>query len=131
LNIRFLLLGFNYALVGHFLAKVKALFQSRRVSNNEVSHIFQKWHLSNSRAIRTKAWARLLVAFIGCSMLLVPIIVLFFIKDLLWRILALVFFVIIFGGLISLSKASPTETMIGVATFAAVLVVFVGSTNSF
>lgn len=74
-------------------------------------------------------FTRFVVGIVAAASLLVALIALPKIKEREYTILATCLFVLPFSSMISMiGKQSTTEVMVGVATYAAVLVVFVGQT---
>lgn len=72
---------------------------------------------------------RCVVAVIAAATLLVPLLALSYISQRDYTIMATCLFVLLFAFIVSMiSKASTTDVMVAVATYAAVLVVFVGQT---
>jgi hypothetical protein len=75
--------------------------------------------------------ARIIFGLSGGVLLLIPLIVLTFIKSTNYRLLAVSLFVLMFVALISVfSRASNQELAGATAAYAAVLVVFVGAALS-
>lgn len=74
--------------------------------------------------------ARIVFGLYGAVALLIPLVVLNFIQSVNYRILAATIFVIVFSvQLAVLSKASNQELVSATAGYAAVLVVFIGSST--
>jgi hypothetical protein len=72
--------------------------------------------------------ARIMFGFFGAILLLVPLVVLTFIANIHYRLLATTLFALVFAIILSIfSKASNTELAGATAAYVAVLVVFVGS----
>lgn len=72
---------------------------------------------------------RCVVAVIAAATLLIPLITLSYIKQRDYTIMATCLFVLLFAFMVSMiSKSTTTDLMVAVATYAAVLVVFVGQT---
>jgi len=80
------------------------------------------------RSTIVESIARILFGFFGATLLLVPLVVLTFISNIHYRLLATTLFALLFAIIISMfSKASNIELAGSTAAYAAVLVVFVGS----
>lgn len=72
-----------------------------------------------------------MVGIVAAATLLVPLVVLYKIRNPDYKILATCVFVLVFAFMVEMiGKRSTTEVMMAVATYAAVLVAFVGQTIS-
>lgn len=107
--------------------RMEALEKNQRPNAKRFSFLGRPCQVPENPAV--DRFIRCVVAVIAAGTLLVPLLTLSYIKQRDYTIMATCIFVLIFAFMVStISKSTTTDLMVAVATYAAVLVVFVGQT---